>query len=337
MKKMTYWDKVRLKEYKRILKLIENKGEEVVSIYHDMDKNIESAISEYYLKFGVDDTIEIDNKLLDKKDLSEFIDKVDEMKTEIPKNVGWHKELDMYGDRKRIKRLESLQVQIQHEIEKMHVAKTKTMTEFLDYLANESYNKGVYYSIKQTGFKIDFDVISTRRIDAIMNTEWENTTWFQGAKYEKDKLIAVVRQELMQSAALGKSIQDMSRGITHKTGISSRSSKRLIRTMSNAVYHEAEKEYTKDIGAPKYRIDATLDDRTSDICQELDQQEFETKDYRVGETAPPFHWNCRTTTLPVLSSSDFNNSVRFARDSKGNRITVPGNWSYNDYKKEYLQ
>ena len=47
---------------------------------------------------------------------------------------------------------------------------------------------------------------------------------------------------------------------------------------------------------PKYQYVATLDSRTSAICQRLDGQMFE---YNKG-VLPPQHFNCRSTTVPVV-------------------------------------
>ena len=52
------------------------------------------------------------------------------------------------------------------------------------------------------------------------------------------------------------------------------------------------------MGVEKYQLVATLDLRTTEICISLDGKVFFVKDYERGVTAPPFHINCRTTTVP---------------------------------------
>lgn len=47
-----------------------------------------------------------------------------------------------------------------------------------------------------------------------------------------------------------------------------------------------------------YRIVATLDSRTSQICRSLDGEVFPVTGFNPR---PPFHFNCRTTTVPVLA------------------------------------
>jgi SPP1 gp7 family putative phage head morphogenesis protein len=67
-----------------------------------------------------------------------------------------------------------------------------------------------------------------------------------------------------------------------------------IQQVSNAAstnVYQANNDITK-----KYRYVATLDNRTSAICQSLDGKEFV---YGKGPE-PPVHFNCRSTTIPII-------------------------------------
>ena len=74
--------------------------------------------------------------------------------------------------------------------------------------------------------------------------------------------------------------------------------KTIVRTSINQVSNAASQSVyaaNKDV-APEYEYVATLDSRTSSICQRLDGQKF---GYDKGPT-PPQHFNCRSTTVPVV-------------------------------------
>ena len=75
----------------------------------------------------------------------------------------------------------------------------------------------------------------------------------------------------------------------------------IVRTSVNQVQNQASQSVyaANSKVSPKYEYVATLDSRTSPICQRLDGQKFE---YNRGPT-PPQHFNCRSTTVPVV---DFN-------------------------------
>ena len=56
--------------------------------------------------------------------------------------------------------------------------------------------------------------------------------------------------------------------------------------------------------------------------------------YEVGVTAPPFHPNCRCTTLP--EDDDESLGERIARDENGKTYHVPNNMTYKQWKDEYV-
>ena len=76
----------------------------------------------------------------------------------------------------------------------------------------------------------------------------------------------------------------------------------IVRTSVNQVQNAASQAVYKanrDITA-KYQYVATLDSRTSLICASLDGKIF---DYNAGPL-PPQHFNCRSTTVPVLDDAE---------------------------------
>ena len=58
--------------------------------------------------------------------------------------------------------------------------------------------------------------------------------------------------------------------------------------------------YEKSGVVSKYQFIATLDERTSEICEDMNLRIFNTKDSQVGVNTPPMHSNCRSTTIPYL-------------------------------------
>ena len=101
----------------------------------------------------------------------------------------------------------------------------------------------------------------------------------------------------------------------------------LVRTSINQVANTASQqvyEANQDI-TKKYRYVATLDTRTSSICRALDGREFE---YGKGPM-PPQHFNCRSTTVPVIDPDILPPSTTATRASKDGQ--VPINQSYGEW------
>jgi hypothetical protein len=83
----------------------------------------------------------------------------------------------------------------------------------------------------------------------------------------------------------------------------------------------------------QYELVATLDGKTSEICQELDGKVFAMKDYEVGVTAPPFHCWCRTVTAPYFAD-DF--GERAARNAEGKVYYVPSDIKYPEWYDRFV-
>lgn len=101
----------------------------------------------------------------------------------------------------------------------------------------------------------------------------------------------------------------------------------LVRTSINQVANSASQqvyEANQDI-TKKYRYVATLDTRTSAICAALDGREFE---YGKGPT-PPQHFNCRSTTVPIIDPDILPPSTTATRASQDGQ--VPVNMSYGEW------
>jgi SPP1 gp7 family putative phage head morphogenesis protein len=104
----------------------------------------------------------------------------------------------------------------------------------------------------------------------------------------------------------------------------------LVRTSINQVANTASQqvyEANQDI-TKKYRYVATLDSRTSSICAALDGQEFP---YGRGPM-PPQHFNCRSTTVPIIDPDILPPSTTAKRASADG--PVPINTSYGQWLKD---
>jgi SPP1 gp7 family putative phage head morphogenesis protein len=104
----------------------------------------------------------------------------------------------------------------------------------------------------------------------------------------------------------------------------------LVRTSINQVANTASQqvyEANQDI-TKKYRYIATLDSRTSSICAALDNREFE---YGKGPM-PPQHFNCRSTTVPIIDPDILPPSTIAKRASADG--PVPINTSYGQWLKD---
>lgn len=82
-----------------------------------------------------------------------------------------------------------------------------------------------------------------------------------------------------------------------------------VRTVVTALQNEAaltSQQQFRDV-IRRYRFEAILDTRTSDICRSLDGTEWDADDPNMP--VPPLHPNCRSTLVPILDLPEFGKST----------------------------
>lgn len=111
------------------------------------------------------------------------------------------------------------------------------------------------------------------------------------------KKSAQIIGEIQIGSALGETTPQISRRLSSLHQLQRDQATAIVRTMTNHVATTARVETLKendDILIGMRRV-ATLDSRTSLFCMGVDQTVIPLDGPR-----PPYHWNCRTTLIPVL-------------------------------------
>jgi SPP1 gp7 family putative phage head morphogenesis protein len=131
----------------------------------------------------------------------------------------------------------------------------------------------------------------------------------------------------LQFGEEGKTVRQLVSAGGQATSVADNQVITLVRTSINQVANTASQqvyEANQDI-TKKYRYVATLDTRTSARCAALDGREFE---YGKGPM-PPQHFNCRSTTVPIIDPDILPPSTTATRASKDGQ--VPINQSYGEW------
>ena len=130
------------------------------------------------------------------------------------------------------------------------------------------------------------------------------------------------------------SVRQMAQAGGESTSMANRQVMALVRTSVNQVANEASQqvyEANQDV-TPRYQYVSTLDSKTSPICRALDGQEFE---YGKGPK-PPQHFNCRSTTVPVIDYEGFTPPAPGKRAAQGGMVPEDqtyGQWLHNQSKE----
>ena len=342
MRNDLYWQDryVQLKE--RLL----DKG---VEHYHNVAKqynlaslNVQKEINNFYQRFAENNQLDLleAKKLLNAKELKEFKwtvqDYIDKGTTWNYSNE-WTHELENASLRYRISRLEALQLQMQQQVENVMGHEVDE----LDNMTRQIYEDGYYRSIfelhKGTGVGNSFAILDADKINKVISKPWasDGTNFSERVWGEhRPALIKSLNTDLVQALIRGDNPQDLTDKIAKEFNVAKYKANRLLYTEAAFFSEASQKDAFDEMGVKFFSICATLDNDTCEDCGDREGEKIPMSMYEVGVTAPPFHPNCRCTTLP--EDGDDSLGERIARDENGKTYHVPNNMTYRQWKDEYV-
>lgn len=138
----------------------------------------------------------------------------------------------------------------------------------------------------------------------------------------------------LQGLLRGDSPQKITDAIQKKFKVSRYQAARLVNTETSYFNALAAKETYKELGVKNVEILETLDSITCAFCASMDRKVVPMSEFQPGVTVPPFHPHCRGTTVPAIDEKYM--GERAARDQDGKVYYVPGNMSYSEWKKTFV-
>lgn len=252
-------------------------------------------------------------------------------------NQRWIRQMENASARIHINYLDLAKQQVSNRLEMLYHTYESKLAKFAEEAITSIYYHAMYEV--QKGFNVGWKIkaFDERRLDKIMKFPWspDSKTFSRNIWDDKVKLTNNLHKELTQMTLRGGRPDEAIENIAKIMDTSINNSRRLVMTESSYFYSSAQEEVYDDLNVERYQIVATLDKRTSTICQELDLEVYEMSAYEVGVTAPPFHPYCRTVTVPYFDD-DFTIGERAARGEDGRTYHVPGNMKYEDWYKKYV-
>lgn len=312
--------------------------------YRQAQRQIETQIQAWYGRFASNNGISIQDarKMLTNKELAELKWDINEYIRYGEQNAlsgTWVKELENASARYHISRLEALKLQTQQQIEVLF----GNQLDSIDSAMKSIYTSGYYHTAYeiQKGFGVgwDFATLDDKTISKIINKPWavDGQNFSSRIWTNKQKLVNELNTTLTQNIILGQDPQKAIDEIARKLNVSKTSAGRLVMTEEAFFSSAAQKDCFNELDVEQFEIVATLDSHTSEICQEMDGKVFPMSQWEVGITAPPFHVWCRTTTVPAFGDEFDHIGERAARGEDGKTYHVPGDMTYKDWQKAFVE
>lgn len=303
-------------------------------------RQIESEITLWYERLAKNNgvTMQEARQWLNANELKEFQWDVQEYikyGRENAINQQWIKELENASAKYHISRLEALKVRTQQAVEVAFGNELDEVNEMARKVITETY----YHSIfeVQKGFNIGWNVgqIDERKLEKFIFKPWaaDGKHFSERIWNSRAQLLSELHNQLTRTCILGKPPDDAIKAISKKFNTSKNQAGRLVMTEQAYFHSVAQQEAFKELDVEEFEVVATLDNLTSEICQEMDGKHFPMKDYEPGVTALPFHPWCRSTTVPYFDDEWGRSGDRAARGEDGKTYYVPSDMTYPEWKQ----
>ncbi len=343
MKNSDYWKK-------RFELLEESQHQQGVQCYAELEKQyrqaqrqIEGQIQAWYGRFASNNgvTIQEAKRILTAKELAELkwdINQYIQYGQENALSGTWVKELENASARFHISRLEALKLQTQQSLEVMFGNQLDSIDEAMRNIYKSGYYHTAFEIQKGVGVGWDFSTLDDKTISKVINKPWavDGKNFSERIWGNRQKLVNELNQTLTQNIMLGKDPQKAIDAIAKKMNTSKNNAGKLVMTEEAFFSSAAQKDCFAELDVEQFEIVATLDSRTSEICQEMDGKHFEMSKWEVGVNAPPFHPWCRSTTVPYFDDEFDLVGERAAGGEDGKTYHVPATMTYPEWKKSFV-
>lgn len=172
------------------------------------------------------------------------------------------------------------------------------LTENLTDTYTQTYTT-VNDSLREAG-ALTTDMIPAN-IEDIIKANWSGATFSARIWHNRDVLVFRAKETLSKGLIRGESYHNMAQELTRAMGGSYSNARRLIETEVQVAQIKANIDNYKNNDIEKVEISAILDNKVCSHCNNHDGSIVSVQDGIIGADLPPFHPQCRCTTIPVIN------------------------------------
>lgn len=333
-----YWRKRSEDRFKAAERTVEAQQEDLTRFFDDALKDTQTIVRDFWARYAKDNKISYSEaqQLLNFKELREFKGGLKAFEKLAKSSIGtFNLELENLSTKSRITRYQALETQLKAVMENLTGKTEQMIKDTAGEVCEDSFYKTLFDIDQYRGYHEDFVGLDEDLIREIISQPVAGATFSQSIWRNQQNLNYRVRQTLTDAMATGRNPYELSKEFAKEFNVGRYEAYRLLYTESAAVHTDAQMRAYKADGVTQYEIVATLDSKTSKICQKMDGKQFDVDGYQKGENCPPFHPWCRTTTAPVIAELEETGTRAARSKTTGKTEKVPASMKYKDWKEKY--
>lgn len=200
----------------------------------------------------------------------------------------------------------------------------------------DAYHRTMFDVQKGLGVGFEFASMPKPVLQNILKQPWAGKQFSARVWDNTDVLAKQVNEVVTAGFMSGVGTAQMSRELAKRMNVGKYAANRLVRTETTYMANTAEMESYKEAEIDEYMFMATLDKKTSKVCQKQDLKVYKVKDAMPGVNMPPMHPFCRSTTRAYFGPKTLDNIERRARNpATGKNELVPASMAYPEWEKKY--
>ena len=200
----------------------------------------------------------------------------------------------LYNLKMKTSRLEVLQANIKLH----HYDLALSEFEIIDKHLVESIRRENLFSAGVLNMTLGSFESSKISADSIVYANFNNATWSSRVWERQNELRNIVKKGVADTVLRGKGTNVLINSLKKEFDVSYGYARRLAVTESARVYSEAQKSNYEANDVEEFEVMTEL--KACPICQPFNGKIFKVSEMVPALNAPPFHPNCRCTTVPVF-------------------------------------
>lgn len=266
---------------------------ELEKTYRAQSVKLQRAIFDFYTKYAENHEMTYQDamKRLRGEDLSDYVENARKYREQAEKDPELLKRLNEQYSAARAIRIEALHAEAVYRAGVLAGALHKSFEKYLYDVAEYAYKKA---HGGRTG------AVNRPAFEEVIKTPFNGRNYSEQLWGNTDTLADSLKKVFRQGFIRGDSPHEMAREIRKEFNVARSRAETLVRTDATAIINRATIKRYKREGLKYYRILVVLDDRTTQICRRIAQEDklYKLEDAQVGVNMPPFHYNCRSTIMP---------------------------------------
>lgn len=342
---MTYWQQRIIDADTRKEQVITRALPELLSHMQDARRSLEKEINAFYARYATNNKVTLAEaqKTLSLSELADFRGDLKAFRKLAKQSIGtFNLQLENLSVKARITRLEALLAQCDAVLQNCYQQQRALIEDAAGALAQEQYLHALYDIEQYTGFQFPFSQLSNARVAKMLAMPVQGVD-ISSALWRQDFDTGYqIRRVLNNMFTTGRPPQDFAKELQRIIGRRDAEGNltgktyeayRLLYNESSHVSEQAKLAAYEDDGIDELVIDATLDSKTCHDCSPRDGKVVKTSEAVEGVTVPPFHVNCRCTTVAYIPEAQGAfTSTRAARDPETGKTVRAKVESYENWR-----